>query len=337
MLPLIAVFALSGMAQARDEVHLVGSATVNPFANYVGKRFTQFSRFKPAVIENTGTAVGMKRFCDGMGARFPDIVAASRRMAKLELETCTKNGAAPVVEFRIGYDGVVMAQSKKAQPLDLSLRDIYLALAKAVPEGNKDGGRLVPNPNRTWKDVNPGFPGIRIVILGPASGDLRDHLIDAGLAQGCKTFPDLARLDGTEGFGSACRSLRTDGAWIDGESVDKISERLIANPNLLGVVSFASFEHDSEELEARTINGVGATAELIAQNRYPMARPLFLYLKKGQVGTVPGLKEFLAEFLSAASIGRQGYLVKRGLVPLSDSDLLDTAKAGTQLPELKLP
>lgn len=205
----ILVLVPPGIAAARDEVHLVGSAAVHPFASQVGNRFTQFSRHKPAVIESTGTSIGIKRFCDGIGARFPDIVAASRRMNKAEFETCARNGAAPVAEIKIGFDAIVIAQSKKAHPFDLTLRDIYLALAKTVPEGNRDGGRLVPNPNRLWKDVNSAFPSIRIAVLGPGAGGMRNQLIEAGLADGCRTFPELARLEGTEAFGPACRTMRS--------------------------------------------------------------------------------------------------------------------------------
>lgn len=112
---------------------------------------------------------------------------------------------------------------------------------------------------------------------------------------------------------------------------------MLANPHLVGVIAFAAFERENEELDAKKIERVAPIAELISQHKYKLAQPLFLYVKTGQVGVVPGLKDFLAEFLSAASIGRQGYLVKRGLIPLGDSDLLDSARAGAQLPEFKLP
>lgn len=150
---------------ARDYISIVGSSTVYPFTTTVAERFSRATQFKTPVVESTGTGGGMKLFCQGVGESTADVTGASRRIKQSELEMCNNNGV-DVVEVQIGYDGIVLANAKKLAPFELSRRDIFLALGKEVP--NPDGSKtLVANPNKTWKDVNPALPNLRIEVLGP--------------------------------------------------------------------------------------------------------------------------------------------------------------------------
>ncbi len=329
--------ALAQTAAARDQIHIVGSGAINLLAAQVAKRLVQFGTFKSPIVETTGTATGFKRFCDGVGVRFPDIVTAARRMVKAEFDLCARNGAGAVVELKLGHDGIVVAQSKKSPVFEISLRDIYLALSKAVPEGNKEGGKLVPNPNRTWKDVNPSLPAVKILVYGPKAGnDTRDIFVERALEGGCKTFPELAKLGEGDAFVAACATIRTDGAWIDEDNSEKIVETVLKNPDAAGIVPYFSFELEQDEIDGKKINGVKPARDTIGTEKYAIARPLFIYVKKVHATQIPGLKEYVAEFVGNAAIGRQGYLVKRGIVPLSEADRAETDKARAALAELKL-
>ena len=127
---------------AREQIHIVGSSTVFPFSTTVAERFGRATKFKTPVVESTGSGGGLKLFCRGIGVQTPDIANASRRIKSSEVELCAKNGVNEIVEVKIGFDGIVLANSKQAERVELSLKQLFLALAKEVPVD----GELVPNP-----------------------------------------------------------------------------------------------------------------------------------------------------------------------------------------------
>ena len=181
---LIAATAGVVNAQQRDTISIVGSSTVYPFATVVAEKFGKAGSFKAPKIESTGTGGGFKLFCGGVGIQHPDISNASRAIKASEFETCQKNGVTDIVEVKIGYDGIVVANSKKAQPLKLTSKDIFLALAKEVPDP-KGGENLVANPYKTWKDVNTSLPDVKIEVLGPPpTSGTRDAFMELAMEPG---------------------------------------------------------------------------------------------------------------------------------------------------------
>ncbi|MEK9760339.1 MAG: substrate-binding domain-containing protein, partial [Candidatus Puniceispirillum sp.] len=104
--------AIAGAAYARDQISIVGSSTVYPFATIVAEKFGQSSGFKTPVIESTGTGGGMKLFCKGIGVEYPDITNASRAIKSSEAELCKKAGV-EFQEFVVGNDGVAFSNSNK--------------------------------------------------------------------------------------------------------------------------------------------------------------------------------------------------------------------------------
>ena len=163
-------FTMGYNANARDQIKIVGSSTVYPFATVVAERFGKTSGFKTPVIESTGSGGGLKLFCAGLGTEHPDITNASRRIKSKEVKKCNENGVSDITEIKVGYDGIALANSKSGPDLKLSLKDIYLALAKVVP-ADADGETVKPNPYKTWNEVNPNLPAAPIVVLAP-----RQHL-----------------------------------------------------------------------------------------------------------------------------------------------------------------
>ncbi|MGD9409550.1 MAG: substrate-binding domain-containing protein, partial [Thiohalocapsa sp.] len=105
-------------ALARDTINIVGSSTVFPFATAVAEQFGNTTDFPTPKIESTGSGGGMKLFCAGVGVEHPDITNASRRMKVSEFEQCQENGVDEVVEVKIGYDGIAMANSKESDQLE---------------------------------------------------------------------------------------------------------------------------------------------------------------------------------------------------------------------------
>lgn len=336
----VALAGATSGAMARDQIRIVGSSTVYPFATVVAERFGKSSKFKVPVIESTGSGGGLKLFCAGTGVNTPDITNASRRIKKSEVELCAKNGVAEVTEFKVGYDGIVMAVSKKGKPVPLTLRDIFLALAKVVPEGNKDGGKLIPNPNKTWKDVNAALPAVKIEVLGPPpTSGTRDAFNELAMEGGCNSFKSLKALKKSDKkkHKAVCRGIREDGAYVEaGENDNLIIQKLDANPQALGVFGFSFLDQNRDKVLGNTINGIAPTFENISAQKYPVSRSLFFYVKKAHIGAIPGIKEYVAEFMSKKAAGPDGYLIDKGLIPLPPAEFKKYQDAAKNMPNLSL-
>ncbi|MEZ5452970.1 MAG: PstS family phosphate ABC transporter substrate-binding protein [Thiothrix sp.] len=312
----------TGVAQARDNIEIVGSSTVFPFSTAVAEQFAKKSGMAAPKVESTGTGGGMKLFCAGAGIETPDITNASRRMKKKEMESCQANGVNEVTEIKVGYDGIAIAQAKSAQPIKLSRRELYLALAKDVPAG--PNGELVPNPYTTWKQVNPDLADIKIEVLGPPpTSGTRDALAELGMEKGCNLFkgmPELKKKD-EKAHKAACTAVREDGYYIEaGENDNLIVQKLQANPNAVGIFGYSFYDQNRDALQAATIDGKEISYDNIASGAYPLSRPLFFYVKNSHVGQVPGIKEYIAEFTSEEALSADGYLADKGLVALPASE-----------------
>lgn len=327
----------TGAAQARDQIRIVGSSTVFPFSTAVAERFGKSTDFKTPVVESTGSGGGLKLFCAGVGVRNPDIANSSRRIKASEVKMCADNGVAEIVEIKIGYDGIVVANSKKTAQYELTLKDLFLALAKEVPDG---GGKLIANPYKTWKDVNPGLPATRIEVLGPPpTSGTRDAFVELALEGGCKSFEWIKALKKSDKnqYKSICHTIREDGAYVEaGENDNLIVQKLEANPGALGIFGFSFLDQNSDKVRGSKIEGVEPEFELIAEGEYPVSRPLYFYAKKAHVGVIPGIAEFLAEFTSDKAWGEEGYLADKGLIPMLDDERAEWAEKAAGLTPLAM-
>ena len=265
----------------------------------------------------------MKLFCKGLGTGHPDITNASRRIKKNEFNQCKENGI-DVVEIKVGYDGIVIANSKKAKLLNLTKRQIFLALAKQVPEGNKEGGSLVDNPNKKWSDIDPNLPNKKIEVLGPPpTSGTRDAFNELAIEGGCKTFPKLKAIkkQDKKKYKAICRAVREDGAFIEaGENDNLIVQKLVENENAFGVFGFSFLIENEDKIQGSTIDGIAPTTETIADKSYGVSRPLYFYVKLAHVDVIPGIREFLAEYTSEDSWGPGGYLEERGMIPMPENE-----------------
>jgi phosphate transport system substrate-binding protein len=331
-------------AAARDYISIVGSSTVYPFSTVVAEQFGKTTKFKTPKVESTGSGGGMKLFCSGVGVEHPDITNASRRMKKSEQDLCAKNGVQEVVEVKVGYDGIVLGQSKATTPKNLSRKDIFLALAKQIPGPD---GKLIDNPHQTWKDVNPTLPATNIEVLGPPpTSGTRDAFVELAMEGGAKKFEDLAALRGMkdEGeikammkklgipesafnasgkkmFAAIAHAVREDGAYIEaGENDNLIVQKLEANPSAMGIFGFSFLDQNADKIAGAMIEGQEPTFEAIADGAYPISRSLYFYVKKAHVGAVPGIQEYLAEFTSEKAFGEEGYLTDKGLIPSPEAE-----------------
>ena len=329
----LAMASVPGTAMARDTISIVGSSTVYPFATVVAERFGRTGNATPK-IESTGSGGGMKLFCQGVGTQHPDITNASRRMKKSEFELCQSNGVKDITEVKVGYDGIVIANSVEGEKVDLSKRDIFLALGKEVPDP-KGGEKLVPNPYKTWNEVNSDLPNTKIEVLGPPpTSGTRDAFNELAIEGGCKTFDWIAAIkkEDKSKYKSICRSIREDGAYVEaGENDNLIVQKLGSNPQALGVFGYSFLDQNRGKVQAATIEGVEPQMETIASGDYPVSRSLFFYVKKAHVGVVPGIEGYIKEFTSERAWGPDGYLVDKGMIPLPDDMRAKMAKQAQSL------
>jgi len=343
-------------AAARDTINIVGSSTVYPFATVVAERFGRSTSFKSPKIESTGTGGGMKLFCAGVGANTPDITDASRRIKQGEYDTCQQNGVTDIVEVLVGYDGIAIANSTEAPRLELSLKDLYLALGKDVPGAD---GKLVPNPNKTWKDVNPALPATKIEVLGPPpTSGTRDAFVELAMEGGAESIAALKTLaglgadqadairasmaqlgmppglydalaekkggapKGDDIFKTIAHAIREDGAYIEaGENDNLIVQKLEANPKAVGIFGYSFLEENADMVQGASVNGIVPDFDSISSGEYPISRPLYFYIKGAHVGKIPGIQEYADEFTSDRAMGEDGYLPERGLIPLDPKTL----------------
>jgi phosphate transport system substrate-binding protein len=321
----------------RDYISVVGSSTVYPFAIVVAEQFGRKNRnFKTPKVEPLGTGGGIKAFCGGVGVQFPDVANASRRITAAEVADCSKNGVTQIAEVKIGYDGIVLANAKTSPHYQLTLRDVYLALAKEIPDPS-GAQKLVPNPHTKWSDVNPALPDDAISVLGPpTTSGTRDAFNELVMEGGCKTFAWVAALPRAD-YLEACHLLRDDGHYIDtGENDNLIVQKLTASPRQLGIFGYSFLEQNEDKVQGAHINGVAPDFDSIAAGKYPVSRPLYFYVKNAHVGRVPGIREYVAEFMSDAAAGEFGYLADSGLIPLSDEERRAAQDEAKTLAELRL-
>jgi phosphate transport system substrate-binding protein len=322
----VLLLAGCGNAGPSTQIQIVGSSTVYPFTTAVAERFAQMHpRFVSPIVESTGTGAGMKLFCNGVGNLHPDMTNASRRIKIGELESCHKNGVRRVIEVPVGIDGLALIESRNSRPMNLTVADVYRALA-ATPFGR-------PQTARTWRDVNPALPPIAIQMYGPPpTSGTRDSFAELILEKGCDSDPGMKALKerDSDRHKQICTKIREDGPFIEaGENDNLLVQKVSTNPGALGVLGYSFLDENLDRVKAVSINGVQPSVETISNLTYPGARQVFVYAKGEHVAVVPGMREFLAEYARAWAPG--GYLALRGLIPSPPEVRAQAAQAATRL------
>ena len=335
--------SMIGGASARDQIEIVGSSTVFPFATSVAEQFGRSTSFKTPVVESTGSGGGLKLFCAGIGLEHPDITNASRRIKDKEFKKCQANGI-DLTEIVVGFDGIVLANAKGAPQLKLTRKQIYLATAKVVPDPSRpcqsNWCEPIANPYKKWSDIDPSLPNAKIEILGPPpTSGTRDAFQELAMSKGANKFPHMKKLKKADKklWKKLTRTVREDGAWIDaGENDNLMVSKLAANPKAVGVFGFSFLDQNADQIKGAIVEGVKPTFDNIAGGDYGISRSLYFYIKHAHVGTVPGILEYVKEFTSEKAFGEDGYLLDKGLIPLPTSDRKKYRNDGQNLTKLAM-
>ena len=327
------IFSLlfSTTSQARDTLSLAGSSTVLPFARIIAEQLGKNPNFKTPVVESGGSSVGKKGVCDGVGTKFIDIGNASSRMKTKELAYCEKNGV-KLTEIKVGYDGIVVANSKKGKVLNISKADLGKALTAKVAIN----GKMVDNPYKKWSEINPSLPNVEIRVYGPptTSGTRASYAEMVNEKGYCKKDDEAKSALKAAGMkAKKCRAMRTDGAFIEaGEQDNLIVQKLNEDNTAYGIFGFSYLDQNSDTLQGAVISKTAPTFENIASNNYSVSRALYYYVKHQHIGVVPGIKEYMAEWTK--HWGDEGALSDAGMIPMPKSERAKYKSAMTNLPVL---
>ena len=307
---------------ARDQIKMVGSSTVYPFASAVAEELGKSGKFPTPVVESTGTGGGIKLFCAGAGIDTPDIANASRKMKEKELQTCTDNGVTAITEAIIGFDGIAIAQDYKDTTFNVTRAQLALAVAEEVP--SKDGKTLIKNPYKKWSDIDASLPNREIVVYGPpkSSGtrDSFEELVMQHVFEKMPVYTDLFKADEKSNKKYEKYSvIRTDGAYVEsGENDNLIVQKLTKNAAAVGIFGYSFLEENKDKVSGVTIDTIAPTADTISSGKYPVARSMYFYIKNSHLEQVPALKDYVNLFMSEKMIGKDGILTEIGLIPLTD-------------------
>jgi len=318
----LVAMAVPAAAYAAEQIQIVGSSTVYPFVTVAAEEFGNNTDFKTPIVESTGTGGGFKLFCAGVDASSPDISNASRAIKSSEREMCAKNGVKNITELKIGYDGIVLANSKAAEPYALTKEQVFFALAKHIPSD----GALIDNPNEKWNDVDVSLPDTKIEVYGPpTTSGTRDAFVELVMEPSCKDLPEFkAAYVDKKDRKKVCHMMREDGHYIEaGENDNLIVQKLQSNPSALGIFGYSFLDQSSDIVQGSTISGVEPTFANIADGSYGVSRSLFVYIKDAHVGVTDGLQKFAAELISDEAAGEYGYLSAKGLIPLPQEELTE--------------
>ena len=311
----LGVVAMAAQAEARDQIRVVGSSTVFPYTQAASEEFSRSTRMKAPVVESTGTGGGMKIFCQGIGTEHPDLTGASRAMKKSEYELCAKNGVTDISEALIGYDGLSFAVSRKGAAMNVTKGQLFLALAAEVLQD----GKVVANPYKKWSEIDKSLPDVAIQVFGPPpTSGTRDAWVELVMEEGCHELDGYKKL-AKDVQKTVCSRMRQDGPFIEaGENDNLIVQRLESDPAAYGIFGYSFLYENQDKLVGAKVEGVAPSIDAIADGSYKISRPLFFYVKNAHRGVIPGLDDFVAEYVSDAALAPGGYLTDRGLVALSD-------------------
>ncbi len=310
----------SATSTHRNYISIVGSSTVYPFTASIAERFGRATDYRTPAVESTGTGGGFKLFCSGLGADYPDFSNASRKIETSEIKRCQDNNITKIGEIKIGYDGIVLANSKAGKKFNLTKKQIFLALAEKIPMQ----GKLINNPYKKWSEIDLSLPAIEIRIYGPPpTSGTRDAFSELVLEEACMQINEYNSAFADKKIRQKkCHIIRSDGKFIEaGENDNLILQKLKNDPEALGIFGFGFLVENKNTIKAANINNVEPSFDAIVSGRYSVSRPLFIYFKSEHLNLVPAMADFIRTIISKDTIGIDGFLVQKGLIPLTDSEL----------------
>ncbi|WP_291953147.1 substrate-binding domain-containing protein [Campylobacter sp.] len=307
MKKVLALSLVAFMSLSATDLKIAGSSTMYPFTSFVAEEYALIKNVKTPIVESLGTGGGFKVFCEGITS----ISNASRAIKSSEFEVCQNSGVKDILGVMIGYDGIVLAQNKINIPLNITTEELFLALAKEIPQN----GKLILNPYKNWNEINPNLPNRKITIYGPpSSSGTRDIIEELIMIKNSKKFPE---------YKDKYKTIRQDGAYIpSGENDNLIISKLSVDKEAFGFFGYGFLVNNEDKINAVSIDNIQANNENISNGTYKLSRSLFIYVNAKNKDAIEFAKIYISDDL--AKTGAE--LEKIGLVPLSDDMLKQMQK-----------
>ena len=230
----------------------------------------------------------------------------------------------------------MLANAKASPHYQVTLRDVYLALAKERSRSRRRQ-KLVPNPYTNWSEINSALPDDEIEVLGPPpTSGTRDAFNELVMEGGCKTFAWVAALPRDQ-YLAACHMLRDDGHYIDaGENDNLIVQKLDGEPAPARHLRLQLPRAERRQGPRRAHRRRGAGLRLDRRGQVSGLAAALLLREESARRAIPGIREYVAEFTSDAAVGEFGYLADNGLIPLPDEERAAVQAQAKNLAELHL-
>jgi phosphate transport system substrate-binding protein len=296
-------------------VAFVTSPLSRPLAQALVGRLTKYGFFAQPRMAYMEDDEALRTLCGGNA----DFVMVSRRIAREERASCEKWGIA-ITQWMLGYQAVVLAAGPKAEPLSLTPRDVFLALAERIPDPAQPK-RLIDNPNTTWHDVDARFDEREIDFLNSTSSVAFSLLI---VAPGCESFPWIRALKTTDRprYDDICGRLRTDRYRT--ADLRFLRYQMLGGSSPLVALDYQTYVAKSEgrepsmreALPGRVLDGPAPTLATMTDGTYSAARPVYVYAQRSHLDWNRAARRLADDLTDPDAVGPEGYLVRLGLVPL---------------------
>lgn len=296
-------------------IALVTSSLAQPLAQALVERPTRHGYLAKPRVTTMGDDLAFQALCGNA-----DFAIASRRILDAELAQCRKWGI-DVVEWKLGYQAVVLTAGPAADPAALTPREVFLALARHIPDP-AEPSQLIDNPNMTWHDVDARFDYRNIDVLMPVDATTREAFVQLVMEPGCETFPSIRSLR-QEGdwarYNHVCHQLRGDGRYREVEQSNTlITQQLWAQPNWLVILSYTFYAMHRTQLLGTMLEGPVPTLATLTDGTYRAARPVYVYAQRSHLDWNPAARMLAYQLTDEVAMGPQGNLLRHGLVPLEE-------------------
>ncbi len=204
-----------------------------------------------AVVKYTNAMATLREFCEGVGGNSPDIVLTTRRMRPSMATECAKNGVEHMVQVGLGRGALVLAVKKGSALTKLTSRQVYLALARDIP----DKEEFRRNAAIRWSDIERTLPQLDIRFLLPPRDDgSRVVFANLVLEGGCREQPAIKLIFSAEQRTARCATMRVD--RIREVPRDQAVQALLDAPEgTVGVLSYRDFAQAGDQLVGLEVNG----------------------------------------------------------------------------------
>ena len=286
---------------AASEIFVSGSSTVEPITNAVAEAYAAENADFQYTVEGPGTGDGFALFCAGE----TDISDASRAISEEEIALCEEAGV-DYVELLVAYDGLsVITSADNSEVECLSFLDLY-ALLGPESEGFaswSDANDLATELEAEFGDElgesNAPYPDVALDVTAPGEeSGTYDSFTEI-------VFEDVAEARGVDAV------ARIDYTASANDNV--IVEGITGSATSLGWVGLA-FAEEAEGVKILEIDGgdgcVTPSDETVADESYPISRPLFIYPNLSAVESNPALAAFVDYYVAdgLALAGEVGYV-----------------------------